>query len=281
QAGMWSATNYKSLTQARFESEAGLQRTLQWFNSSSYVAGSGYGTSSADGTPTSNGQPVVLSGTNPSSNYPNTTVRDSFYNALHSQTLSATGVPAQAGYSTWATLLRATGSTETWRVISQGNIPGNRTAPAQSEMIIERTVGAALYKWALYGTGTTCDNVSFGGSGGGTDSFDSALGPYDNDPLTPLQNADTWGSDVGSNGNINLQSANSIGGAGYSPWPEVVGGDCKSVQDGLSLCSGCTTPVDEFHQLSGPTSFPNPPPVTNPTPGTTSQTIRSCNFPGC
>ena len=279
QAGMWSATNYKSLTQARFESEAGLQRTLQWFNSSSYVAGSGYGTSSADGTPTSNGQPVVLSGTNPSSNYPNTTVRDSFYNALHSQTLSATGVPAQAGYSTWATLLRATGSTETWRVISQGNIPGTRAAAAQSEMIIERTVGdVPLFRWSWFGTGTGCQDVSFGGSGGGTGSFDSRLGPYN--ALTNSQRTD---GDIGSNGNIELKSANDIGGMAWSPWTDTNVGNCSSTNsDAVTYCSnGCVVEEQPVQKLDAALTFPSVPPVTNPTPGTTTQTVTNCNFTGC
>src|SRR6266508_4890651 len=92
QSGTWSAMNYKSATQARFEAEAGLQRTLQWFNTSYAGAGVTYGTST-DGNayPTYNGQPVVLTAmSGASSNYPTTSVSSS-YNTTLNPTLSATG----------------------------------------------------------------------------------------------------------------------------------------------------------------------------------------------
>ena len=63
QTGTWSSMNYKTATQARFEAEAGLQRTVQWFNTSYTPAAVTYGTStdtSTYGNPTWNGQPVVL-----------------------------------------------------------------------------------------------------------------------------------------------------------------------------------------------------------------------------
>src|SRR5437773_2186301 len=165
QTGTWSSMNYKTATQARFEAEAGLQRTVQWFNTSYTGAGVTYGTSTdGNANPTWNGQPVVLSAvTGTSSNFPTTSVSQSYNTTLHPD-LNATGVTGS--YSTMATLLRANGTSETWRVTSQGNVPGARAATVQAEMIIERTGGSdPLFQWAFYGTGTGCKNAMFGGSG--------------------------------------------------------------------------------------------------------------------
>jgi len=280
QAGMWSTANYKAVTQARFEAEAGLQRSLQWFNSSNYVFASGatYTTSTTDGAVYYNGQPVVLSGiTGITSNYPTTTVTDSFTANLGNQGLTPAGVTGTTwSYSATATLLRRNAGQETWKVVSQGTIPGARAATVEAEMVIERR-GDPLFKWALYGAGTGCNNVIFGGSGGGVDSWDSSNGgTY----AGTVANTD---GDVGSNGNIILKSANDIGGIAYSPWPEVVGGDCKATPDGLSLCGASCTVAEGYQQLGAPTVFPNPPAVTNPTPGTTVQNIRTgcATIPGC
>src|SRR6266498_1260120 len=91
QSGIWSTANYKAVTQARFEAEAGLQRTLQWFNSSNFVFASGatYTTSTTDGSLQWNNQPVVLSGiSGKTPNYPTTTVSDSFTANLGNQGLT-------------------------------------------------------------------------------------------------------------------------------------------------------------------------------------------------
>ena len=127
QSGIWSTANYKAVTQARFEAEAGLQRTVQWFNTSYTGAGVTYGTSTdGNANPTWNGQPVVLSAvTGTSSNFPTTSVSQSYNTTLHPD-LNATGVTGS--YSTMATLLRAQGTSETWQVTSQGNVPGARAA---------------------------------------------------------------------------------------------------------------------------------------------------------
>src|SRR5438876_767879 len=279
QAGTWTAMNYKSATQARFEAEAGLQRTLQWFNTSYAGAGVTYGTSTdGNANPTWNNQAVVLTAmSGATSNYPTTSVSQSYSDTLHPN-LNATGVPTGSGYSTMATLLRAQGTSETWQVTSQGNVPGARAATVQTAMIIERIGGGSdpLFKWAWYGTGTSCQNVAFGGSGGGTDSFDSRLGPYND-----ITNKQLSGGDIGSNGNIDLASANDINGVAYSPWPDTPNGACKAGPEAVTLCGPSCTITGGVQQLSAAKTFADPPPVTNPTPGTTTQTVTNCNFPGC
>jgi len=145
-------------------------------------------------------------------------------------------------------------------------------------MIIERIGGGSdpLFKWAWYGTGTSCQNVAFGGSGGGTDSFDSRLGPYND-----ITNKQLSGGDIGSNGNIDLASANDINGVAYSPWPDTPNGACKAGPEAVTLCGPSCTITGGVQQLSAAKTFADPPPVTNPTPGTTTQTVTNCDFPGC
>ena len=142
--------------QARFEAEAGLQRTLQWFNTSYTAASVTYGTSTDTatyGNPTWNGQPVVLSAmTGTASNYPTTSIAQSYSSTLRND-LGATGV--QGNYSTTATLLRTRGVLETWRVSSRGSIPGRTATTVQAEVVIERG-GISVYQYGLTGTGYGC-----------------------------------------------------------------------------------------------------------------------------
>jgi hypothetical protein len=135
----------------------------------------------------------------------------------------------------------------------------------------------ALFTYAIFGTGTACQSVQFGG-GGGADSFDSSAGTY---TATKLMS----GGNLGSNGNIDLS-----GGGGTAPLIKVIAGTLSTPTPdlGTNSCPGDPLTVGTgwtmgtYSQLPGTVSYPNPDPI-SPSPGTLVQNIRNdcATIPGC
>ncbi|MDA2927266.1 hypothetical protein MYX78_08550 [Acidobacteria bacterium AH-259-G07] len=271
QTETWSSYNYKLLTQARYLASAGEQRTINWLT---YTYTPPTDLSSYDTTKQPveyDGDPVLLTAIDGESpNYPDSTVQNSFYAALHDQPLAATGV--QGTYSANATLLRIelvsnalasqSSVSATWQITSQGEISGVRTATVQVVTTVERG-GEPIFQYAVFGSGSGCDVVSFGG-GGLVDSFDSSQGTYS-------ATVDTTDGDVGSNGNIYF-SGTVVNGTLSTPLSLTEGNCLDASPNGISLGGGAVV-TEGYEQMDEPWSLPNPPPV-NPTPPTSDLDCR-------
>ncbi len=287
-----TTANYKQLAQARYAAEAGLQRTINWL-ANNYTGPTDFTPYNTSTVPvkcvsgcTINGSAIVLSGVSGvSSNYPDSTVASAYNTALSNQTL--TGLPS-ASYSTSAKLISMTpgsgvswlgggGAGQTWQITSQGTVAGIRTATVQVVATFERG-SSPIFTYAVFGTSSTCDSVTFGG-GGGTDSFDSSAGTY-------AATEQLTGGNIGSNGNIGLG-----GGGGTAPLIKVIGGTLATPKSGtgncvvgspnaLSIGSGWTTGA--LNQLSAPVTYSTPS-APNPNPPTGVQNIRNncATISGC
>src|SRR5215813_7303820 len=99
---IWTAANYKLVTQSRYAAEAGLQKSVNWMVNSYPVPASYTSfdmTSSPvnclSGCPNVSSTTIVLSATNGTNgNYPTSTVQDAFNTAMNAQPVSGMGVPA-------------------------------------------------------------------------------------------------------------------------------------------------------------------------------------------
>jgi hypothetical protein len=134
---------------------------------------------------------------------------------------------------------------------------------------------SSSFNYGLFGTGTGCGDVTFGGNGT-TDSYDGSQGPYS------TSNSSNTGGDVGSNGNVSINGNNAqIGGSiGVLPQPPsttVAEGPCPgsnyttSTPGNTGIAPGAGNGVVP---LSAPVQFIAPPsPV--PAPPTTPVTYTS------
>ena len=106
------------------------------------------------------------------------------------------------------------------------------------------------FNYAAYATGTGCGAINMSG-GAYTDSFDSSKGSYQ-------QTKQATGGNVGVSGNINLSGSATINGTISALNVNV--GNCHQGTPGITL-SGTAHATGGYVRLSGPPSFPNPPPV--------------------
>ena len=285
QTEIWGTSNYKTVTQSRYLAEAGAERTLEWLRRT-YVAPSATYTAGTDGALAYNSNPVQLSAMDGyTSNFPSSTMTDSFYSTLHNQTVSATGISGT--YSSRALLLdeRTTtsfggtpGSSQMWRIISQGNIAGVRNAVVEVQEIIERR-GVPVFNYGLYATGTVCDVIKFSGGDGITygivDSWDSSHGTY----AATKQLTD---GDIGANGGVSLSSSGTIWGTLSTPMADQTTHTCSNTAPNALELSGTGSVKETEIKLGAPLTFENPAPIT-PAPPTTDLTISSAcdTTPGC
>lgn len=251
QTQVWTNFNYRLTSQARYAAEAGIQSTMNWLINS-YTPP----TTTASYTLTTNpvqynGSAVVLSGVSGvNSNYPTATVSSAYNTALSSQSIAGL---SNVSFSTYATLLRMSGSgvswlgggsggvAQTWQITSQGNISGIRSAQVQVVETFERP-SAPVFIYGVAGDGTTCQNVDF--SGGSMTAWNSAKGTY----AATMQ---TTGGNIGSNGNVTLNNA-VIDGVVYDS-SNVIPGNCP---DGITV--GGSASYASATLLPQPLSYPAP-----------------------
>jgi len=248
---IWSAANYRWLSQARYTAEAGAQTAAGYIAHSLPPPASPSLFDTTKNPVQYNGQPVVLSAiSSVPSNYPDAGAQTAFFNALNNQPVSGMGV--NANYSVMATLLRLRPVTvafsatpvyvQTWQITSRGSLnTGSRNVQVQLVETIEQNA-TPLYQAAAFTTASQCGSIQFQTSAS-TDSYNSSVGPY-----SVSQQND--GGDVGSNGNISFQSAtNNVNGAIYTPYPQTdgacTGGDSHDDED--AAVSGDVHPRDGLH----------------------------------
>jgi Tfp pilus assembly protein PilX len=285
QTETWTTTNYKMTTQARYTSESGLQKTLNWLTYS--YSPSPAGLDLTKSPVEYSGSPVVLSAmSGVSANYPTTSVQTAFNAALQNQPVS--GMEAPANYSVAATLLHmrmvrgmdgASVPVQTWRVISQGRLNSARAAKVQLSADLQTPTGP-IFQYAAFGDAPVCASVHSGGNGT-TDSYDSSVGPYS------VSQSNTDGN-LGSNGNIWVEGTSThLHGSVQTPLSDSPGACNAGSPDALSI-NGSPTIDGGLVPLPAPLVFPTPPPP-SPLPPTTSYSVQGGNpcgtgpsaLPGC
>ncbi len=283
QTEIWTTSNYRQLTQARYAAEAGAQKAANWLVYTYTPPASLSSSWDLTKSPVQyGGNPVVLSANSSvSSNYSDSTVQSAFNTALNGQ--SVAGVNANATYAVTATLvsMRPVGSflgsggagyLQSWQIVSQGSITGVRNAQIQVTETIEK-MGSPVFSYAVAADASGCGSVTFSG-GAITDSFDSSKGSY----TSTQQNS---GGNVGTNGNLTLSGTKTQIYGSLSDPNSGTGGCSSSGMTALTTSGGAAVNGGTT-QLSSPLVYPTPPAPT-PTPPTTNQGMSgSCGgISGC
>ena len=302
QSETWSSMNYRSMTQARYGAEAGVNAAAN-FLLYNYVppaptAGTppplpvGYNmlvpTAAACGTTpclTDNaGNPIIMSSVSGvASNYPDAAQLAAFK--------AATKNAVQAGnnpvnYTVSAQLLSMVQITpfatttpamiQTWKITAHGDIPYTRNAEAEVSSILETQITPS-FGYAAFATNNGCAALSFTGNGT-TDSYDSGTLAVVGGVATPPATFNTYGGNVGTNGNQTDSGNNvTINGTLSTPDAGTIGACTANNVTGftgnISNITGGIVP------LAAPVSFPTP---TVPPPGVTpvssTQTLAPGNY---
>ncbi len=241
QSELWTTSNYRSTTQARYVAEAGAQQTINWivqnwtppanltdtsqFNLSVfpalYVGGS---------TP----QKIVFAGnglgtiTDTYSGI-NNTLDTNFKNSLANVSSPFSAIKGSASFNVAAQLLSATQVTVAggsqwltkWKIISQGTVGGIRPAKVQVVEIMADVPTASgssstvpNFAYAVLATGTGCNVVQMTGGSSPTNAYDSQAAGNVGDPTPTLLGT---GGSVASFGNVYIHNGAHINGTVYSP----------------------------------------------------------------
>ena len=216
---------------AEYLAQAGVARTLAWFNSQGYqLPQTSDVTATVPVRLTSNNAPVVLPTNHPSS-YTDATGRSQSEVVANYNSYATTQGTSAGTFSVVASLIAS--QPETWELIATGQ-----------QGTTQRQVGALLFRQqtspfssALFGR----DGVTLNGNAD-TDSYDSSIGPYGG----PNQFA---GGHIASNGNISLVGNATVNGDA-TPGPK------GSVNlTGNAVVTGLTTPANSTRTLS-PATLP-------------------------
>jgi Tfp pilus assembly protein PilX len=282
QSETWSSMNYRMMSQSRYGAESGLSVAAD-FIVNNYAA-------PAAGTPdplvnyntlvspvTYNGQPVVLSSVNGQSNYPVGTVVSAFQNALTNPgSISAGGTTIN--YSVTATLLsmgtvNSYGNALTvqmWKLTADGTINGVRNSKEEVTAIMERQVTPSTV-YAAFATANGCGALSFSG-GGTTNSYDSSTLPVNAAGVaTPPSTFNTYGGNVGANGNL-AENGSGTTIYGTLSTPDTGVGNCSGGNVTAWTDNGKAQVTGGLVKLPQIVTFPSP---VIPPPGTTAESIST------
>lgn len=238
---------YQYGQQAFYVANAGLQRSVVWFNNQYTPHSTSSDYDSTQSPVQYSSQNVMLAGqTGSSPNYPESAVVTSFRSVLSNQTLVA-NTTNSGTYSVNATLVKYTPASflnqttfvnfpsaiERWRIDCSGSW-GTSTNPlgaSQVTAVIENS-GNPIFDRALWGI----NSVSMSGNAN-IDSYDPSLGPY-------------GGSNVGSLGSVGSNGSVSFSG------DVTVYGDLVYGPNGSYTHSGSSWVTGQVSQLSSPHVFP-------------------------
>jgi Tfp pilus assembly protein PilX len=296
QSETWGSMNYRMMTQTRYGAEAGVHAAAN-FLLNTYVppaALAGYNmtvpTPAACGnTPcvTDNaGNAIVLSSlSGVPSNYPDAVQLGLFKAATNSSVQAGN---TAVNYTVSAKLLSMQQITQfgtnqkaivqTWQITGHGDIAGVRSAESEVSAILE-TPKVPTFGYAAFGDGAGCGTLNFSGNGT-TDSYDSGALPLVGGVATPPSTFNTFGGNLGTNGNQTNNGSN-----------VTVNGSLSTPDIGLGVCTAgnVTALTGQLSQIKGgliqlpaPVAFPTP--TTYP-PGstniTTTQTLGPCVLSPC
>ncbi|HEY2379761.1 MAG TPA: pilus assembly PilX N-terminal domain-containing protein [Terriglobia bacterium] len=297
-----SSLNYEMMTQARYGAESGLNTAANYLVNTytAPISGGADDIANYDMTKSPvqyNGVAVVLSAST-SSNYPVASVKTAFSNAAQGTVVAG---QTTMNYTATATLVAmsqvttAAGPTtvQTWSITADGTISGGRSAQEEVSSIVERQVTwaqAAGENYAMFATANGCGSLTM--SGGVTiGSYDSAHATISGGAVVP----DTYGGDIGSNGNLNESGGATVHGTMSTPRSGV--GNCSSggvdawSDSGGATVTGCSTSatscvsgglvhLSQAVSLAAP-STPNPEPPTTNLSITSTTTCTSLGISGC
>jgi Tfp pilus assembly protein PilX len=262
QLEIWTSSNYRYVTQARYVAEAGAQQAINWFQlhwvAPSTLSSTGQfniGTFPTQYVGGGSNQNIIFASDNMAvaDTYKifDATTDTSFRTSLNNVSIL---LPSNANftgtYKVAAQLLTArqvSGSWLTsWKIFSQGNVSG---ATVQVVEVVKdvMTTGsgtstAPSFNYAILATSTACNAVVMTGASGRTDSYNSqASGNVGNSSPTTLGS----GGNVGSNGNISLSGGAKIIGSVYSPQYNTGAagtyGISNSAGNGMNAGAACST----------------------------------------
>jgi Tfp pilus assembly protein PilX len=288
QTETYSSMNYRLMSQARYGAESGIQKAANFLvYPATYTPPSTGGADSMANYNTTvspvtyNGNPVTLKATAAQSNYPVSSVKTAFANAM-ATTLSAG--TTSVNFSPTATLLSmeevpagnsvsgAAFTIQTWQIVSDGTIgAGSRTATVEVSAIIDTQKIASnspSLGYSVFATAAGCGALQF--SGGSTTSSYTMSG---SSPVVANLNGN-----VGTNGNLTASGGAHVNGTLSTPRVGV--GSCSSgnvdaetTSGGAQVCSNpgvpatCGAPsivhLPQALSLAAPTIVNNHPPTTS------------------
>jgi hypothetical protein len=282
-----SSHNYRLMSQARYGAESGVHKAANYLLSTGYGAvmpGSAGDSLSNYTTTTSpvkyNGQPVVLSSTSSSSNYPVAAVKTAFANAFAGSNGTLDVGDAPVTFKATAILksmkqisdafTAAPVVIQTWEITGEGDIAGARTATVEVSSLMERQT-TPIYAYAAFATDNGCAALSFAG-GATTNSYDSTAALVGGVPVTS-----NFSGNVGTNGNLTeVGNTTVIQGALSTPRTGV--GACTASNVTAETLSGGATVAYGLSQLSQSVSYPTPP---DPSPLPPTSSVGFTQNGGC
>lgn len=275
-----SSMNYRMMSQTRYGAESGLSVAAD-FIVNQYAAPTTGGADPLSNYVTSvspvtyNGNAVTLSSIAGKSNYPAGAVVTAFRNALTNPGNVIAG-NTTVGYNATATLLSmgtvmSYGNPVTvqmWQITADGTINGVSNSKEEVTAILERQVTPQNI-YAAFATASGCGSLSFSG-GGQTDSYDSSTLPVAGGVATPPSSFDTYGGNVGSNGNL-AENGSKTTIYGTMSTPDTGVGNCSGGNVTAWTDNGNATVTGGLVKLPQIVTFPPP---TIPAPGATNESLN-------
>ena len=289
----YSSMNYRTMTQARYGAEAGVHAAAN-FIMNTYVPPAappggnfpGFTITTYPVTDAGGVNPIFLSTlSTQSANYPDQTQQAAFTNAMNATQPLHAG-PNTVNYSASAELMSMVsilpfGTTtpvtvQTWQITAHGDVANVQNGEAEVVTTLERYISPA-FAYAAFADANSCASLSFSGNGT-TDSYDSGALPVLGGVVSAPASFNTYGGNVGTNGNQTDNGAN-----------PTINGTLSTPNAGFGVCSaGNVTAFSgkNLNQITGgliqlpqAVSFPTP---TIPPPGTTNvkstQTLAPGNY---
>jgi hypothetical protein len=269
-----ASRNYKTMSQARYAGEAGVQRAIHYLSSTAYS--STVTTTGFDMTVSPvryNGAAAVLKPVAAQSNHPSTAIKAAFAALFTNASLSVGSNNATASYTATATLLSMRQVTvyggssavlQTWRIDAVGAVQaGAGTVPATVEVsaILDRDATYAD-TYAIFATGTGCGAITLGAQAQ-TDSYDSsAMTMSGGVPVPQL-----YGGSVGTNGNLTIGGTATVRGNLDTPRTGV--GNCTNGNitalnpSNQANVTGDTIQLPQSKTYPAPTAPATPPPTSS------------------
>jgi len=262
-----ASRNYKTMSQARYAGEAGVHRAMNYLMSTTYtntLTSTAFGNFNAAVNPVQySGNPVVLSSTVGSSNYPDSAVKTAFAAAAAGSLTAGSGTINYAATARLLSMVQvnnvygATGPRyiQTWQITSTGSVPvaGSAAASVEVTATLERDLADAN-TFAVFATGTGCGAIDLQGNVQ-TASYDSTAGTATTDS----------GGNVGTNGNMSIGGHVDVHGSLSSPRTGI--GTCEegATMTALTQSGSATVDGNNLVQLPQALNF-EPPDAPVPTP---------------
>jgi Tfp pilus assembly protein PilX len=285
-----SSRNYRTMSQARYAAEAGVQQMANYLMSATYPVPAspftGYGitkspvtcTAGCSHTTTTTCNPttvalavstgcIVVGSSSATSNNPTATVNSGAsgtlaVNGSGSTTNTAAGTVTYGSAAILMSMrsITAYGAStssviQSWLIVSDGTVPPSTSAIVEVSGVLERESGFAQ-TFAVFATDPNCAAITLGGGGGSdhlvTDSYDST-NPTDMATTPPAHTGLQGG--IGTNGNLDIGGSLTIGGTLTTP--RTGAGTCSASNPTAITGTGSWSYGGTVH-LPQPLTYPPP-----------------------